>query len=436
MKESIKLRSGAAVTAIRGREARAKNYLTRADLAKLHLQPGAPVAFEETADGLRLWFDPENVTEADPELWYAPRARRETLALSSGDVIERVSVRRAASLGYYTKERLAGMKLEVVEEPVAFARRADGTPVYLYDKATTVRMPLLCVKCGKDVRYRKKLCRSCYEAEMAVRRAEGNAHRARHYGMDRSRVLFFDLELTGFYDRDEIISISICDANGNMIMNTLVRPTHTRKWNKTEKIHGITPAMTADAPTLEELTPRIKEIFAGADRIIAYGVSTDYSHIKYIYATEEERRALWAKIRCCANEFVRYIHECRPEVEHASLTDAMACLGIEWDGVAHTSIADTIGCMKVWAKLFPNYYIETGAADPDPEDGNTARIPGYDADNDENEDDEEESKLDPSERSTLFDIDLYALAADDGSDDEADDDKEDNEGKKDDAEAD
>jgi len=133
---------------------------------------------------------------------------------------------------------------------------------------------------------------------------------------------------------------------------------------------------------------------------------------------------------------VRYIHECRPEVEHASLTDAMACLGIEWDGVAHTSIADTIGCMKVWGKLFPNYYIETGAADPDPEDGNTARIPGYDADNDENEDDEEESKLDPSERSTLFDIDLYALAADDGSDDEADDDKEDNEGKKDDAEAD
>lgn len=297
MKETIKLRSGATVTAIRGREARAKNYLTRADLDKLHLKAGSPVAYEETEGGLRLWFDPESVTEADPELWYAPRARRETLELPSGDTIERVSVRRAASLGFYTKERLAGMKLNVVEQPVAFARRSDGSAVYLYDKLTTVRMPLLCVKCGKDVRYRKKLCRSCYEAELAVRRAEGDAHRARHYGMDRSRVLFFDLELTGFYDRDEIISISICDANGNMIMNTLVRPTHTRKWNKTEKIHGITPEMTVGAPTLEELTPRIKEIFAGADRIIAYGVSTDYSHIKYIYPTEEERRALWAKIR-------------------------------------------------------------------------------------------------------------------------------------------
>ena len=72
------------------------------------------------------------------------------------------------------------------------------------------------------------------------------------------------------------------------------------------------------------------------------------------------------KTRCCANEFVRYQHEHLPELEHASLTDAMAALEIEWDGVAHTSIADTIGCMKVWGKLFPNYY---SAADSEEVDG-------------------------------------------------------------------
>ena len=72
--------------------------------------------------------------------------------------------------------------------------------------------------------------------------------------------------------------------------------------------------------------------------------------------TEKERKELYSKIRCCANEFVRYIHEHRPDIEHASLTDAMACFGIEWEGVAHTSIADTIGCMKVWERLFPHYY--------------------------------------------------------------------------------
>ena len=174
--------------------------------------------------------------------------------------------------------------------------------------------------------------------------------------MDRKRVLFFDLELTGVYDHDEIISISIVNGEGTVIMDTLVKPAHKKKWKNTEKIHGITPEMVADAPLLDDLIPEIKEIFEDADNLIAYGVSTDYSHIKYIYETDREREWLHKKTRCCANEFVRYAHEHLPDLAHASLTDAMAALDVAWDGVAHTSIADTIGCMKVWEKLFPNYY--------------------------------------------------------------------------------
>ena len=139
-------------------------------------------------------------------------------------------------------------------------------------------------------------------------------------------------------------------------MDTLVKPAHKKKWKQTEKIHGITPDMVQDAPRLDEITPTLRELFDNADEIIAYGISTDYSHIKYIYETEAEREALHDKVRCCANEFVRYAHEHRPDVVHASLTDAMSCFEIEWDGVAHTSTADTIACMKVWEVLFPNYY--------------------------------------------------------------------------------
>ena len=90
--------------------------------------------------------------------------------------------------------------------------------------------------------------------------------------------------------------------------------------------------------------------------LIAYGISTDFSHIKYIYDTVAEREKLRKKTRCAANEYVRYIQEHHPDLTHASLGDAMECLGVAWDGVAHTSIADTIGCAKVWEKLFPNYY--------------------------------------------------------------------------------
>ena len=99
MKESIRLRSGATVPQVSYREAQAKNYLDRATLKLLHLTPdGAPAAYSEGKQGgVVFWFDPEKLTESDPELWYAPDARQETIKLESGTEIERMSMRRAAS---------------------------------------------------------------------------------------------------------------------------------------------------------------------------------------------------------------------------------------------------------------------------------------------------------------------------------------------------
>ena len=358
MKNQITLRSGATIYQVDAEEASKKNYLTRHVLSRMHLVPkGDPVAYDVAPDGSMIYyFDPTRVEEASPETWYFPRSKRETMTLPGGSIIERMSVKNAAARGYYTAERLERMHYETVEEPVAYTYKSDKSVLYFYDKKTAKKLPLMCVECGKDVRYRKKLCRECYEKDLAIRRAEGNAYRAASYGMDRAKVLFFDLELTGFYDHDEILSITIVDGFGNMIMDTLVKPVSTKSWKRTEEIHKITPAMVKDAPVLSDLIPRLKEIFAGAENVIAYGVSTDYSHIKKIYTDESEREEFHAKIKCCANEFVRYSHENCPDLLHASLTDAMSCFEIEWEGVAHSSIADTLGCRKVWEALFPNYY--------------------------------------------------------------------------------
>lgn len=358
MKNSMKLRSGATIYQVSAAEAEKKNYLTRRMLTTLHLMPlGDPVAYNISDDGSMIYyFDAERVVEAPPETWYFPTARKDTITLESGTVIPRMSTKNAAAAHFYTADRLRRMHYEPIEEPVAYTLRADKTVLYFYDKRTANKLPQPCIKCGKDIRFKRKLCEKCYAEDMAIRRIEGDAHRNAFYNMDRSRILFFDLELTGFYDRDEILSITIIDGNANLIMDTLVKPTHTSKWKQTEKIHGITPDMVADAPTLDMITDDIKKIFANADHIIAYGVSTDYSHIKYIYDTEEEREALHKKVLCCATEFVRYTHEVRPDIVHASLTDAMACFDIPWDGIAHSSAADTYACRKVWEVLFPNYY--------------------------------------------------------------------------------
>ena len=360
MRNTMKLRSGVTIFQITAPEAAQRHYLTRDVLNRMHLMPaGDPIAYDENTDGsITYYFDPSRVVEAPPELWYATTHKAETMTTAGGREIVRMSTKRAAACSYYTRERLDQMGYDVIEEPVAYTVRNDKSAVYFYDKKTAIRRPLMCVECGKDIRYRRKLCKACFDADLAIRRAEGDAHRSRAFSMKREKVLFFDLELTGVYHHDEILSVSIVDGTGRIVMDTLVRPIHKKKWKQTEKIHGITPDMVTESPTLEELKPRLRELFDAADILIAYGISTDYSHIKYIYETEAEREALHKKARCAANEFVRFQSEHYPDEVHASLSDAMARLGIEWDGVAHTSIADTIGCAKVWEKLFPNYYVD------------------------------------------------------------------------------
>ena len=361
MNETVKLPSGVAIPRITPEEADRRRYLSKDMLDMMHLAPmGQPAACSGEGDDLTFYYDPARVTEAAPELWYRPMMDEhepvDVIELESGAEVEKLSTKRAASLGFYTRERLDQMNYDVVEEPVAYNLRSDGTMIYFYDKRSAVRRPLKCTVCGKDVRYKRKMCRACFERDLAVRRAEGDAHREKSYHMERERVLFFDLELTGVYDHDEIISVSITNANGEVLMDTLVKPLRKKKWNRTEKIHGISPAMVQDAPTLDEIIPTLKAMFAEADNLIAFGVSTDYSHIKYIYETEREQEALHKKTRCCALEFVRFQNEHYPDNNHASLVDAMRTLDIGWDGIPHSSIADTIACMKVWEALFPNYY--------------------------------------------------------------------------------
>ena len=376
MEITLDMVEGLNIPRVTGEEADRRRYLSQALLNRMHLSPvGAPIAYGVAEDGAVIYyFDPARVTETPPEKWYRgtvekadkdeedtekveeSRPLRDPMTLPSGTVIEKMGAKRAASFGYYTQERLGQLNYDVGSEPAAYNTKADGSVVYFYDKRLAIRRPLKCVVCGQDIRYKRKMCRACFEKDLAVRRAEGDAYRAKPRHMDRRRVLFFDLELTGVYDHDEIISVSICDGTGETLMDTLVKPRHKKKWNRTEKIHGISPAMVQDSPYLDELVPRIKELFENADNIVAFGVSTDYSHIKYIYETEREQEALRKKVRCCAIEFVRFQNEHYPDNNHASLIDAMETLGIAWDGIPHSSMADTIACMKVWEALFPHYY--------------------------------------------------------------------------------
>ena len=339
-------------------EAGAKHLIAEGELRRMRLMPiGGPVAQVCDKDGVKIcYYDPAKVKEAPPNYRYPKPPHGEVKAKTAPGELQRMSARSAAARGLFPIEVLSQMYYEPTGDPVAYYIKKSGERVLLYDRATCRRLPLPCVKCMKGVRFRAKLCESCYRAELALRRRAGDAKRTAYYGKDPSRVLFFDLEMTGVYDHDEVLSVSIINGHGQTVLHTLTRPERKKRWKRTEKIHGITPDMVKDAPTLAEITPRLAEILNNAEQLIAFGTSTDYSQLRRIYKTRGEQSRLRAKMLDLAAEFSRYVHEHEIDLSHLSLSDAMAHFSLDWKGTAHSSLADTDACRRVFSKLFPHYF--------------------------------------------------------------------------------
>lgn len=336
-------------------DAARRHLLSATELARMGLSPTAdPVGKGALPDGTTvLYYHPDKVRATARRVIQKPKPELEPLPIGEP---QRLSARRAESLGYFSKEVLARMYYEPTEPPIAYYIRRSGERVDVYRRATCRRLPLPCVLCGDATRYRAKMCRACYDKELAKKRAEGDAHRAEHYHLAREDVLYFDMEMTGVYEHDEVLSVSIANGRGETVFHSLVRPVKKKKWKRTEEIHGITPEMVQDSPTFEELKPILFPIFANAKRLVAYGTSTDFIHLRRLCKTGSERKEMHAKLLDCAAEFSRYVKEHEIEMTHQSLSDAMAHFGLAWEGVAHNSLADTHACRLVFQTLFPNLY--------------------------------------------------------------------------------
>jgi DNA polymerase-3 subunit epsilon len=85
--------------------------------------------------------------------------------------------------------------------------------------------------------------------------------------------LFLDTETTGLSDRDEICEIAVINLAGEVLIDTLIKPTKPIDQN-TSQIHGITNEMVADAPTFGDLLPRLEQVLRGRE-VLVYNLEFD-----------------------------------------------------------------------------------------------------------------------------------------------------------------
>lgn len=73
------------------------------------------------------------------------------------------------------------------------------------------------------------------------------------------KPVYLDTETTGVYPTDEIVEICIVDHDGQILLDSLVKP-YSPIPAETTRFHHITNAMVQDAPTWRDIWPEVQAI--------------------------------------------------------------------------------------------------------------------------------------------------------------------------------
>ena len=159
--------------------------------------------------------------------------------------------------------------------------------------------------------------------------------------------LYLDAESTGLDTlNDEPVEIAIAGDDGATVFHSLVRPVRHTEWPDAEEVHGITPAMVANAPTLEQLTPQIQDVVRDQD-VVIYNAAYDGSLLA-------DQLSLARSLQCCMEAYAEYVgdwSEYHQNYRWIKLTEAAHDVRHEWSGNSHRALADALACRSVWRYL-------------------------------------------------------------------------------------
>lgn len=158
----------------------------------------------------------------------------------------------------------------------------------------------------------------------------------------------FDLETTGISQtRDAIIEISaikVCDGQIVREYSTLVNPRRHIPAGATA-VNGITDAMVAEAPEIEEAIAGFME-FIGDSVLVGHNIHTFDTNFAYDAAWQ----ALGKEMKNAYIDTLYMARSCLPQLAHHKLTDISEYFHIATEG-AHRALNDCIMNQKCYEEM-------------------------------------------------------------------------------------
>lgn len=172
----------------------------------------------------------------------------------------------------------------------------------------------------------------------------------------KGKCLILDTETTGLGENDEIVEITIIDAAGKPLLNTLVKPSKPIPAAATA-IHGITNAMVRNAPTWPEVSILMCGVIRGETVAV---FNADYD-VRLISQTDE----IWGvkptfsaevmpEFACAMLVYAEFYGQKseRGGYKRQKLTAAAEQQGVKIEGTPHRALSDcltTLGVIKAMA---------------------------------------------------------------------------------------
>lgn len=156
--------------------------------------------------------------------------------------------------------------------------------------------------------------------------------------------VYLDTETTGLHpeESDEILSLTIVDANGRLLFDERFKPKHKKEWPEAQAVNHISPDDVEHLTTIDAYMEQICRILDRiADEIVGYNIAFDIGFLKAAGATINPDAAIIDTMQ----EFMDAFGNSNTGHRYQPLSMAAERLGYNWTSAPHGLLSDTLACL-------------------------------------------------------------------------------------------